>query len=117
LSGAEQALCDADPPTQETWPDGDGCFVLSYKDGTFQTNPYDPNAPEGWEPKSTLYSYEGGVPKYGVTGTANGGYMVYDTNSDKTPNSSGVAKVYDSQGRFTAAGNPTSQFMDQYLPK
>lgn len=102
---------------QDCWPSDDGCYTLAYIDGTFQTNDNDCNAPENWEPKSTVYSFEGSVPKYGVTGTANGGYMVYDTNSDGTPNGNGTAKVFDSQGRFTAAGNPTSQFMNQYLPK
>lgn len=99
------------------WPSSDGCYTLSAIDGTFQTNQYDCNAPDNWEPKSTIYSYENGVPKYAVTGTATGGHMIYDTNPDGTPNSSGMAKVYGPNGNLVAAGDATSQFMDQYLPK
>lgn len=107
-----EGICALPPPTAEAWPE-DGCYDLALIDGTFQTNQYDSEAPANAGGSKVNFCFGSGRTGT-VEATANGGFMVYETNGGAP---TGPAKVYGKDGTFQAAGDSTDQFMDQWRPK
>ena len=104
--------CPLTAPTDTEWPT-DGCYDLALIDGTFQTNQYDSEAPEGAGGSQVDFCFGDG--RFGrVYVTANGGSMLVETSGGAP---TGTVYVYASDGTLQAAGDATTQFMDQYLPK
>jgi hypothetical protein len=111
--GDPYAACSSSPPLATEWPT-DGSYDLSLIEGSFQTNPYDSEAPADAGGSAVNFCFSGGTRQGRLYATAQGGTMLVETSVGAP---TGTAKVYGSDGRLQSAGDATNSFMDQYLPK
>ena len=109
-----QALCDLPAPGAESWPQDD-IYDIAVKDGQFQTNQYDGDAPKGFEAGGTKDFCYGDGKTGRAEVTADGGLVYYETDAGGAP--VGTARVIDSSGQLVAAGDATDSFISQYLPQ
>lgn len=114
LDDGASACGDSLPPTTDEWPQ-DGTYDLAIKDGQFQTNEYDADQPDNFEPRGTIDFCYGDNKTARAEVTADGGVVYYQTDANGAP--TGTARVLDSGGQLIAAGDATDSFISQYLPQ
>lgn len=111
---SDPTVCVSTIPKQTAWPT-DGSYDLALQDGQFITSPYDSEAPLSTLDGQSKVSFCFGDGRTGeIAVTSNGGAMVYETSSGAP---TGTVRVYASDGTLQAAGDATTTFMNQYLPK